>query len=393
MLLRKVLDGATVFVPPLRPGPAMNIFVATPVRNRAQEVAAIFVLMLDPYADFSRLCQAGRMGRTGETYAIDLAGRMLSASRFEEDLRRLGLLQADQSSVLSLRVADPGGDLHTGFRPSLPRAEQPLTRSAAAVVDRLSGYDASGYRDYRGQTVLGAWAWDQHLGVGLITEMDQEEALATFRASRTIVLGVLAITVLLSILLTGFALWSGERARQTLEQARDDWERVAEERTFDLRESEEQFRTMVGNIPGVVYRCLPHHPWTMLSISDEIEVLSGYPRNGLPGRRSQAHLRRPHACRRRRADCAKHGRGAGEPPLLHQRVPDLRRGRRAPLGPGAGAGDLRRSGTARLPRRRDLRRDGNPAARSRIWQRPRSAAGCCSSPRGRGSSAWTPRGA
>ncbi len=277
LLLRKAFDGATVFIPPLRPGPAMNIFVATPVRDASGEVLAIFALLLDPYADFTRLCQAVRPGQTGETYAVDLEGRMLSASRFEEDLRLLGLLQADQSSVLSLRVADPGGDLHTAYRPSLSPDEQPLTRSAAAVLERASGYDASGYRDYRGQTVLGAWAWDQSLGVGLITEMDEREALATFRASRAIVLGVLAITVLLSVLLTGFTLWSGERTSRTLEQARDDWERVAAERTSDLRASEEQFRTMVGNIPGVVYRCLPHHPWTMLSISDEIEVLTGYP--------------------------------------------------------------------------------------------------------------------
>jgi PAS domain S-box-containing protein len=44
-----------------------------------------------------------------------------------------------------------------------------------------------------------------------------------------------------------------------------------------LKESEEQIRTMVENIPGVVYRCLMDDAWTMLFISDEIEVLSGYP--------------------------------------------------------------------------------------------------------------------
>ncbi len=282
-LLREALDGATVFVPPVRPGPGMNIFVATAVRDGEGEVVAIFVLLLDPTADFTRLCQTGRIGRTGETYAIDPAGRMLSASRFEEDLHDLGLLRSDQSSLLSLRVADPGGDLHTAFRPSVPCAEQPLTRSAAAVVDRSSGHDVSGYRDYRGKSVLGAWEWDQRLGVGLITEVNEGEALATWRASRTIVLGILAITVLLSILLTGFTIWSGERARRALKQARDDWEQVAEERTAELRGSEEQLRSMVGNIPGVVYRCLPRHPWTMLSISDDIEVLSGHPASDFLG--------------------------------------------------------------------------------------------------------------
>lgn len=50
-----------------------------------------------------------------------------------------------------------------------------------------------------------------------------------------------------------------------------------------MRKSEEQFRTLVGNIPGVVYRCLPRHPWTMLFISDGIEVLSGYPASDFVG--------------------------------------------------------------------------------------------------------------
>ncbi|MFC1606462.1 response regulator [Candidatus Latescibacterota bacterium] len=44
-----------------------------------------------------------------------------------------------------------------------------------------------------------------------------------------------------------------------------------------IQENERQFRTLVGNIPGVVYRCLMDEHWTMVFISDEIEVLSGYP--------------------------------------------------------------------------------------------------------------------
>lgn len=45
----------------------------------------------------------------------------------------------------------------------------------------------------------------------------------------------------------------------------------------DLRESEERFRTLVKHIPGVVYRCEMDSNWTMHYISDNIEVVSGYP--------------------------------------------------------------------------------------------------------------------
>ena len=44
-----------------------------------------------------------------------------------------------------------------------------------------------------------------------------------------------------------------------------------------LKQSEERIRSMVSNMPGVVYRCLMDDAWTMLFISDEIAHLSGYP--------------------------------------------------------------------------------------------------------------------
>jgi len=62
---------------------------------------------------------------------------------------------------------------------------------------------------------------------------------------------------------------------QMIEYSIDITERKEAEEQLKL--NEERIRTMVGNIPGVVYRCLMDEAWTMLFISDEIEVLSGYP--------------------------------------------------------------------------------------------------------------------
>ncbi len=44
-----------------------------------------------------------------------------------------------------------------------------------------------------------------------------------------------------------------------------------------LRESEEKFRSLVGNIPGISYRCRNDEFWTMEIISDEVKILTGYP--------------------------------------------------------------------------------------------------------------------
>lgn len=41
--------------------------------------------------------------------------------------------------------------------------------------------------------------------------------------------------------------------------------------------SEQRYRSMLENLPGVVYRCMNDNNWTMLFISDEVEKMTGYP--------------------------------------------------------------------------------------------------------------------
>ncbi len=44
-----------------------------------------------------------------------------------------------------------------------------------------------------------------------------------------------------------------------------------------LRESEQRFKTLVQNIPGISYRCACDEHWTMQYISDEVQNVVGYP--------------------------------------------------------------------------------------------------------------------
>lgn len=44
-----------------------------------------------------------------------------------------------------------------------------------------------------------------------------------------------------------------------------------------LRDSEAQFRSLIGNIPGAAYRCLMDEHWSMVFISPAVEELTGYP--------------------------------------------------------------------------------------------------------------------
>jgi PAS domain S-box-containing protein len=61
-----------------------------------------------------------------------------------------------------------------------------------------------------------------------------------------------------------------------------------------LRDSEQQYRSLIRNIPGVSFRCLLDAEWTMLFISDAVEPLTGWPAEDFISRRkSFAELYHP----------------------------------------------------------------------------------------------------
>lgn len=44
----------------------------------------------------------------------------------------------------------------------------------------------------------------------------------------------------------------------------------------EVRRSREQFQSVINNLPGITYRCLPDKDWTMTFLSDEVERMIGY---------------------------------------------------------------------------------------------------------------------
>ena len=163
------------------------MYAAAPMIDADQNVFAIVCLRIRPGENFSAMLRAARSGRTGETYAFDATGMMISESRFREQLRAIGLIPdlADSSAMLSLEVRDPGVDLTQGNRPEKPRREQPLTRMVQSATSGSSGVDVDGYRDYRGVPVIGAWKWLPEYEFGIATEIDYDEAYQSVAVLRT----------------------------------------------------------------------------------------------------------------------------------------------------------------------------------------------------------------
>ena len=129
-----------------------TMFAAAPVRSADGKVIAVLCLRIAPEKDFTRILATARAGESGETYAFSRTGLLLSESRFDDDLKRLGLIPdtPGAQSILTLELRDPLVDLTRGKPSPKRRAEQPLTRPVAEAVAGRDGVDVAGYRELSG---------------------------------------------------------------------------------------------------------------------------------------------------------------------------------------------------------------------------------------------------
>jgi len=174
------------------------MFAGAPIRSRSGSVIAVLAFQIDPVEEFINILQQGQIGKTGETYAFDEQGRLISNSRFVEELRQLGLLEKNQPAFLNIQLRDPTELFNNENRTSSLIDQQPLTRMAASALAGVSGSDLKGYRDYRGVPVVGTWHWDKELGIGIATEQDKREAYHAIRNTRAVILTLTVLAVVLS---------------------------------------------------------------------------------------------------------------------------------------------------------------------------------------------------
>ena len=167
--LAPVLAGETRFVRPREqherlesspePSPLERplIWVETPVRDAAGAIIA--ALAFGEYADgeFAAILSAGRTGETGEAYAFDREGRVLS-----------------------------------------PRFGAGTSALAARAAAQAQGVALDPYPGYHGREVIGAWRWLPEHDFGVAVEMSAAEAYAPLgylNIAFGVVFGALVIAV------------------------------------------------------------------------------------------------------------------------------------------------------------------------------------------------------
>lgn len=211
--LRPALKGRTVVSAPFPSVSAIKdasgklrydvptMFVAAPVRDNTFQVVAAVAFRIRPETEFTSILQTGRIGASGETYAVNRDGLMVSNSRFDKELVLAGILpeSAESASILNVRCIDPGGDVTGGFRPGVLRSELPLNTMAKSLSAGESGLQVDGYRDYRGVPVVGAWRWLPEYNIGVATEIDYAEAFRPLTILRWVFGAVFSLLIVASV--------------------------------------------------------------------------------------------------------------------------------------------------------------------------------------------------
>ena len=207
-------------------------FIVVPIIDQDGTVIAALAIGLESDRAFNVISRLGRIGHSGETYFFNGNGMLLTESRFDKTLRDIGLIKPDQRGAGFIELRDPGVNMVERLIPALPRNKQPLTYMAKQAIDGRDGINIDGYRDYRGVRVLGTWKWNNEFGIGLATEIDEQEVLRPYIWTRSLAIGGISVTVLLSIIfVTGIVLVrrrfeeglkaSEEKYRNIIEYAND----------------------------------------------------------------------------------------------------------------------------------------------------------------------------
>jgi hypothetical protein len=197
--------------------------IAASIKGDDDRPFAALVLYIPPEKDFTRILSIARMGDSGDTYAFDANGRMLSDTRHLDELKAAGILPAATTvrAVLRVQLRDPGGNLLKGYKTNTPMTGRPLTRLIAAALSDDSRHHVvvERYRDYRGVPVVGAARWLPGLDFGVATEVDAEEAYSALHPLEIAfwVFGGLLLASLAGILIFSFIL---RRMSQRIEAIR-----------------------------------------------------------------------------------------------------------------------------------------------------------------------------
>ncbi|MCK5237663.1 MAG: cache domain-containing protein, partial [Deltaproteobacteria bacterium] len=163
------------------------MFAGTPVYNDDGDIAAAFLVTMDPETSLKNIIDIARIFKMGDAYFFNDQGMLVTESMYEGILREAGVIKEGEGAIFNVRLIDPRTDLRFTGHGALELDKLPLTKMAESALKGNSGINISGYRDYIGAVVVGAWLWENSAELGIAVEAEVKDAYASFYTLRDIV--------------------------------------------------------------------------------------------------------------------------------------------------------------------------------------------------------------
>jgi len=174
------------------------VYAGAPIVDARGEVRGCLVFQVDPAIELFSLLEDLRVLSSGELYLVSSGHDMVSPSRFVKEDGSRGIWRPVHVPAAEGEVSSP-------------------TLLASAAAAGGIGRELVPYPDYRGVLVVGAWLWNEKLGVGIASELDAKEAYAGVDSAGRMS-GLVAFGADVLLLLLGGIGWFGRRREQRLQK-------------------------------------------------------------------------------------------------------------------------------------------------------------------------------
>ena len=81
------------------------MFLLAPITDTTGKIIALFSLRIDPTIGFSNVFRAANIGKSGEVYAVNKSGQLLTRSRFETQLIEKKQVTDSLTSILNITMS------------------------------------------------------------------------------------------------------------------------------------------------------------------------------------------------------------------------------------------------------------------------------------------------
>lgn len=156
-------------------------FVPIFLPENSDQVVAVMMIRCEAFMDELQSLLSMTVLPESNCYLLDDRGAIATQGRDVDLLASQPWFSENKKvrGAIVFEARDPGGNLLAGFEPKGSVNEWAWTKPGKTVSQPSNGSDVFGYRDYRGQEVVGAWRWMDTLQRLLVLEIPKERAFKT----------------------------------------------------------------------------------------------------------------------------------------------------------------------------------------------------------------------